>query len=497
VDDNAAAALVLSEQLQELGFAVQTASSGQTAIAVLMAAEAADMPYDFVMMDWLMPGMDGLETVRAIRGAHIRSAPFVLMVTAHRRQDLVKGAALLGIEHVLSKPVNSSLLVNTMMQLLGLALEPALQTPTSAPSTLESQLVALRGARILLVEDNDINQLVACEMLRSVGLEVELASDGQGAVHMVQARHADQQPYDMVLMDMQMPVMDGITATQLIRCQYPARELPIVAMTANAMQADRERCLQAGMTGFVTKPIAADELWQALLAGIKVRAGLGAAPPVQPESTAQEPAADAAVLAPALMDALRRIPELQVDQGLLRTLHRPALYLSMLRKFVASQADALVRIRQHLASANWAEAERAAHTLKGVCGTLGALRLQDSAATLEVSLRQGGDAAARVLALNDTEARLQALVQAIQQTPGLLPVRVALAADALSDAERQLAAQVVEQIKACLVQDDASAVELWETHAQILRPLHPRWEAIEAALTGFEFDAAQLLLQSP
>ena len=486
VDDNSAAAQLLSEQLQELGFSVQTANSGLAAIEALKQAA-----YDFVMLDWLMPGMDGLETVRAIRGAHIRSAPFVLMVTAHRRHELVKGAALLGIEHVLSKPVNSSLLVNTMMQLLGLASESTLALTAAAPSTLESQLGALRGARILLVEDNEINQLVACEMLRSVGLEVELASDGQSAVQMVQARHADQQPYDMVLMDMQMPVMDGITATQLIRRQYPAQELPIVAMTANAMQADRERCLQAGMNGFVTKPIAADELWLALLDGIKVRAGLGAPLPAPQQAAGEEP------VDPALVECLRRIPDLQVDQGLQRTLHKPALYLSMLRKFVASQAEALTRIRHCLANDELAVAERMAHSLKSVCGNLGALRLQASASTLEVVLRPAGSASERAEALNDTEALLGSLVQALRHTPGLLPDRVVLAEHALSEAERQLASQVLAQIKAFLEQDDASAVELWETHARILRPVQGCWDAIEAALVAFDFDTALLHLNAP
>ena len=324
-----------------------------------------------------------------------------------------------------------------------------------------------------------------------LGLEVELASDGQSAVQMVQARHADQQPYDMVLMDMQMPVMDGITATQLIRRQYPAQELPIVAMTANAMQADRERCLQAGMNGFVTKPIAADELWLALLDGIKVRAGLGAPLPAPQQAAGEEP------VDPALVECLRRIPDLQVDQGLQRTLHKPALYLSMLRKFVASQAEALTRIRHCLANDELAVAERMAHSLKSVCGNLGALRLQASASTLEVVLRPAGSASERAEALNDTEALLGSLVQALRHTPGLLPDRVVLAEHALSEAERQLASQVLAQIKAFLEQDDASAVELWETHARILRPVQGCWDAIEAALVAFDFDTALLHLNAP
>jgi predicted ATPase/signal transduction histidine kinase/CheY-like chemotaxis protein len=363
---------------------------------------------------------------------------------------------------------------------------------SSRPSALESLLGPLRGARILLVEDNEINQLVAGEMLRGVGLAVDVAADGQQAVAQVQARHIENHPYDLVLMDMQMPVMDGVTATRRIRRRHTAQELPIVAMTANAMPLDRARCLDAGMNGFVTKPVNADELWQALLTWVKIREGLGA--PAQPRAR-DDNAREAQAADPALWSHLRAIAGLDVTQGLMRTLQKPALYTAMLRKLVTSQQDVAARIQQCLDAGDSAGAEWLAHTLKGVCGNLGATRLQDSADVLEACLRNDAQAPERAAALADTQAQLQALMQALRQAPGLMPAQASTLPDTpLSDAQRQQARSLEQQVRSCLAQYDASAVEIWESHAHLLRPLRPRWQEIETALAGFEFETALQLL---
>ncbi len=492
VDDNASAALVLCEQLSELGFATQQADSGPAALAALEQADNRGRPYDFVLMDWLMPGMDGLQTARAMRARQPGAAPCVLMVTAHRRQELVRAAQELGIAHVLAKPVNSSMLVNTLMQLMGLERPAAPAHQLRRPSARERALAPLRGARILLVEDNEINQQVACEMLRDAGFAVDVVQNGERAVQQVQERHAAALPYDLVLMDMQMPVMDGVTATRLIRKQHAAQDLPIVAMTANAMQADRERCLEAGMNGFVTKPVQADALWQALLDGLRMRPGLGQAPASTAAEVEAETAAGVAQAVPAaaLLASLRQVNGLDVDLGLARTLHKSTLYLSLLRKFVAAQEDAAAHMRQCLARGDPAAAELTAHTLKSVAGHLGAVPLQDSAALLEHCLREGRDATA---ALERTQALLQMLIAALRQTPGLLPHAQAKAA--LSAEEQQTALAALQRIKTCLRADDAGAVELWERHAPLLRALRTDWEPIERAISAFDFDAALSLLE--
>jgi signal transduction histidine kinase/DNA-binding response OmpR family regulator/HPt (histidine-containing phosphotransfer) domain-containing protein len=486
VDDNEAAALILCELLSELGFVVQHVNSGAAALQLLSAGHGGEAPFDFVLMDWQMPGMDGLQTVRALRQLNPATLPLVLMVTAHRRQELIRSAEQLGIEHVLAKPVSGSLLVNTMMQLMGHAPRQRARTPhTQDASALESRMAALRGARILLVEDNEINQLVACELLRDVGLQVDVADNGQVGVNQVHARHIEERPYDMVLMDMQMPVMDGITATRLIRETYGAAELPIVAMTANAMQVDRERCLGAGMTGFVSKPIDPEELWQALLGGVRLRPGLGLVTPVE-RGAGLLPAGE-------LLFALRAVAGLEVGLGLRQCNHNAELYTAMLAKFVKSQAQAVQRMGQALADGDVGTAELLAHTLKGLAASLGAEPLRLRAAELEHRLHAGaGQALAPLLA--QTESQLHLLVTALRGVPGLL-AQAAPPRAALSPSEQVQLQQVVQTLRQMLQQDDSEAAALWQSHAPDLHAALGQAAALEQAINGFDFEEALRLLQ--
>jgi two-component system sensor histidine kinase/response regulator len=490
VDDNEAAALVLTDTLVELGFAVDSVHSGPAALLVLKQAQADAKPYDFVMMDWQMPGMDGLETVREIQQQHIQSVPFVLMVTAHRRLELIQGAEALGIDHVLSKPVSGSSLVNTMMEILGHGQSGHRAAHGSRKESLyENQLAPIRGARILLVEDNEINQQVACEILGAAGFAVEVADNGQIAVNLVQARAAEQLPYDLVLMDMQMPVMDGCTAARLIRETHSAEQFPIVAMTANAMREDREKCLAAGMNAVVTKPINPEDLWKSLLTWVKVREGLGL--PLQVAD-----AAPASGGADALMQGLRAIAELDVDLGLARTANNPDFYAAMLRKFVLAQEDAMLRVRQALALQDFASAERLAHTLRGVAGNLGATVLPARAESLEMALRSAVPGQDFSQVINQTLQALERLITALKDTPGLLQSLSAADVTTLTDADRDSAAVVLESIKKLLAEDDSEAAALWEAHAFQLRALVPNAALIEAAIAGFDYEEALQLLQA-
>ena len=400
VDDNLTAAALLSQTLRDLGFMVSAVHSGSAALHALRAAKSRNAHFAFVLMDWHMPGMDGLQTVTAIRNEFADSSPCILMVTAHRRQELLKGARSVGVECVLSKPVSGSMLINGMMQLAGMQSEVrASNSVTPRAGDWELRLGTVTGARILLVEDNEINQQVACEMLRAAGFAVDLAEHGAVAVQRVQAQIERGEPYDIVLMDMQMPVMDGVTAAQCLRGFVDARTLPIVAMTANAMKADRERCLEAGMNGFVTKPINPEELWRALVTWIAGREGLGV-PATAPEPVLFAQAdmnrivPESALGSPASVEKeaewlarLQLVPSLDVELGLFRCGKRPALLKAMLQRFLESQSDAMERIAQAHASGDSASAERFAHTLRGGAGSLGATALQYAAEALEMSLR--------------------------------------------------------------------------------------------------------------
>ena len=398
VDDHEAVALVLCELLVELGFDARHADSGEAAVRDVLDADRRGEPYDFLLMDWLMPGMDGLEAIRAIQAVRPQAMPLMLMVTAHRREELLGKARQVGVEHVLSKPVSPSLLVDAMMQLIGHApRQPAGTEREAAGRELEAQLAALRGARILVVEDNEINQQIAREVLQDAGFAVDVAENGRVGVNRVHARQAEGAPYDLVLMDMQMPTMDGVSATRLIRESFDAGALPVIAMTANAMPADRERCLAAGMNGFVSKPVNASELCRALLAWIRP------APTPAP--------APAAARAP--LDALRRIDGLEVDRMLADTGIGEALYLKLLRKLADQQAGAIARVEEALRAGDIALATRLAHTLKGAAGGLGARQLEAAAGALEDALRQPATTADLAEAAAAAGARLEALLAAL------------------------------------------------------------------------------------
>jgi two-component system sensor histidine kinase/response regulator len=398
VDDNENARLVLEDMLQGMTFRVAQASSGEQAIALVKQAALRGEPFDVVYLDWRMPGMDGIETARQLKALQLSQAPFIVMATAHSRDEALQEAQQVGIGEVLAKPVSASTLFDTTMGVLG-GQKSAVADARPVVDRSEA-LAALRGARILLVEDNDINQRVASELLQDAGMVVEIAGNGQIALDMAQTNR-----YDLVLMDMQMPVMDGLTATQELRKLYGAAQLPIVAMTANAMQRDRERCLAAGMDDFLAKPIDPEQLTTMVAQWLRPRAGTAAAdapPPVRPAAT---------------LDAggLPVVPGLDTTTGLRRMLGKKPLYLSMLRRWVDSQRDCVPQLRAALDAADWPTAERIAHTAKGLAGNVGADELAKRAAAVENALREHDSLPAVEAHLAAFDAGLQPMMAALAE----------------------------------------------------------------------------------
>ena len=258
VDDNAQARQILSEMLAVMTFRVDEAASGEEAVEMTAAADGEGDGYELLFMDWMMPpGIDGIETAERVASLSLTRHPQVVIVTGHGREEVFRKAATAGIELTLVKPVNPSILFDAAVQALGG--EPE-STQDRGSSTADGQdLAAVQGARVLLVEDNLLNQQVAQELLTDAGFVVDIAENGEVAIDRIQ-----EQPYDAVLMDMQMPVMDGETATRHIREDVRFANLPILAMTANAMAGDRERCLEAGMNDHIAKPIDPEVLFAAL-----------------------------------------------------------------------------------------------------------------------------------------------------------------------------------------------------------------------------------------
>ena len=387
VDDNEAAALGLCSMLSGIGFIAEHVPSGQVCIDMLQQTQDSEKSFEIIMMDWRMPGMDGLQTIETIQKMHLKTSPFILMATAHRCQELVTDAENLGIEHVLRKPVNASELVDTMIQLMRYnSTQQYTNQIHNKPSPSTLNLDAIKGARVLLVEDNAINQEIACELLHSANLLVDVAEDGKISIDLVQARFVEGRPYDIVLMDMQMPVMDGVVATRRIRQSHSSADLPIVAMTANAMKVDRDRCINAGMNAFLTKPIDQDELWRALLEWVKPRQGLGVLKPQATTNNVYFGKNASAFIEPGSQVTVTERAEivgLDLKLALKHMMGKTTLLDKVLRKFLESQESEFATLREAYANGDLATARRLAHSLKGNTASLGATELQHNAELLE------------------------------------------------------------------------------------------------------------------
>jgi two-component system sensor histidine kinase/response regulator len=281
IDDNSQARSVLSSVLTGMTFVVDEAASGAEGIEMVRLAAEAGKPYEIAFVDWQMPEIDGIETGQQIRALpQLAAPPHLVMVTAYGREEVLKRAEENGFENVLIKPVTASTLFEAAAGVLGAEHEASDVVRTGAAFDVSR----MRGVRVLLVEDNELNQEVAKGLLEEAKVTADLAENGEVAVRMVRERD-----YDAVLMDMQMPVMGGIEATQAIRSEPRFHDLPIIAMTANAMAADREKCLEAGMNDHVAKPIDPDELFAVLLRWTKPRDAQGALAKPAPLKKTREP----------------------------------------------------------------------------------------------------------------------------------------------------------------------------------------------------------------
>jgi signal transduction histidine kinase/DNA-binding response OmpR family regulator/HPt (histidine-containing phosphotransfer) domain-containing protein len=368
VDDVAQARHVLTDMLSGLSIAVTGVDSGAAALAEFEAAQREGRPYDAVFLDWMMPGMDGLETARRIgqlsAGASVK--PRLVMVTAYGREDVIGGAVAGGIDTLITKPVSASSLLDTVRRLFANA--PPLRTPVPAEPP-SAPIAALAGARILLAEDNRLNQEVALALLAEAGMKIDVVADGEAAVSRVREHE-----YDAVLLDMQMPVMDGLDAARAIRALPGRDKLPLIAMTANAMPEDRERCLAAGMNDHIAKPFDPARLWEILQRWIGPRAALPAAP------------TPAAAPASASVQVPRDIAGLDVRGSLQRLGGREALYVTVLKMFVSGQGGSADQIREALVTGDAGEARQAAHALRGAAANIGAQALADAAGSIESAL---------------------------------------------------------------------------------------------------------------
>ncbi|OIP47468.1 MAG: hypothetical protein AUK31_07055 [Fibrobacteres bacterium CG2_30_45_31] len=359
VDDNSTAREVIAEYLKAFNFQVTQAASG------FEAMKLADGSHDLFILDWKMPGINGIETWRRIRAKLGAKKAHVIMATAYGKDEVIAEAESEGIEKILTKPIGPSILLNTIMEMHGTkAVTIKLNKKKVLPGFDE-----IRGASILLVEDNQINQLVCRELLEGEGFWVDIADNGRIAVDMV-----FKGAYDAVLMDLQMPELDGYTAAEEIRAGGNGKSVPIIALSADVMEGTREQVLAAGMNDYITKPIYPGELYEILVKWI--------APGERPRFVSTSIGAEA------FDDEFStNLKSFDVRSALLRIGGKRELYQEILAKFRDSYSDFMKKIRPLIKEGDRRTLMRHFHTLKGVAGNIGANDIHFIAKTLEAKLK--------------------------------------------------------------------------------------------------------------
>lgn len=486
VEDNDASREVLEVMTRSFGFDVVSVDRAAAGLHVLLAAAATDEPFDALLTDWMMPGMDGLELAREVHKSPQISHIRVIMITAFGRGEEVRRATGVDIDAVIHKPVQQSVLFDTMMEVFGHTVED----DRHQRSGLIPTVMDFPGVEVLLVEDNEINQEVATHLLVDVGIAVDIANNGHEAIAAVKRKS-----FTLVLMDMQMPELDGYGATREIRKTISMDDLPIIAMTAHAMKGDREKCLEAGMNDYVTKPIEPAELYAALS-----RWTVGRVPAVGDGPGAAAPATSE--VEQGMATRATQTGVLDVPAALARLRGNDQLFGRLLRSFRDGHSNTVADVRAALDQSRIEDATRHAHTLKGLAGNLSAVSLEVAARELETSLAAGR--------LSDIDALLDQVQRATVDTLDAIAEyeRQALgdsdtprATDAPTDGGQVETADSltpdIRRLAGLLAEFDADAQDLAEALQPRLAGLGVDAEvtALGDAIAAFEFDDAHASLK--
>jgi CheY-like chemotaxis protein len=512
VDDNATSRDILQEMLESFTFEVTVAASGPEGITELESAKE-DRPFELVVMDWKMPGMDGIEASRRIKDHEgLSKIPAIVLVTAYGREEIMQQAEEVGLEGFLLKPVNPSMLFDTIIQAFGEEVPETSRVVQRYEQEAET-LEHIRGANVLLVEDNEINQQVAMEILQGAGLNVTVANDGQEGVDA--AMHKQ---YDAILMDIQMQVMDGYAATRRIRkwefgmrnkngkdsdlkseIRNPKSEIkgvPIIAMTAHAMAGDEEKSLKAGMNGHVAKPIDPDQLFSTLQKWIK---------PIEERSQVQAP--EAPVEGPEPDQALgedelpESLPGFDLAAGLSRLMGNKRLYRKLLLDFGANYGGVATEISQALEIKDIKQAHSLVHNLKGLAGNLEATNLQTAAIEMEKLVRGQAEKVTSDKKLKRKFAELENAIQHALDAVGTLgptadKKTMASNKEAIASVPPELIPKITESIKAAVELGDVMKIKsIAEELKSESDAMGPFCDELVQLAEDFDFDGIQKLIK--
>jgi two-component system sensor histidine kinase/response regulator len=366
VDHNENSLQILKGYLESFALDVKVADNSEDAMNLVRAATDEGKPFGLVVIDCKMPEMNGIEVARKLREVtFLTFRPKVLLISSSDQEELLRHIDDQLVDGILAKPFQHAKLLDAVTKVSGRGVLSSGKFKILSEQLNPELISQIRGANLLLVEDNEINRQVAQEMLQGFGLDVTIAENGEEAIALL-----NEAQFDGVLMDMQMPVMDGVTATRLIRSNPKFSKLPIIALTANVMVTEQSEFLEAGITDYIGKPIDPDRMVATLAKWVR---------PSQP--AASVPASK--TIQDSVSDQLPDLPGINVTESVRRIGGNVKLYYSLLDNFRTNQRNFTSGFREALAANDRDTAERLAHTLKGIAGTLGAGKLQDSAALLE------------------------------------------------------------------------------------------------------------------
>lgn len=491
VDNNGPACSMTQNMLNSMQFRAECASSSSEAFAMLWQADSED-PFKIVLMDWRLPGMDGVEATWRLRTElNLIHLPPVFITTTLGRSEVLQQAEKAGAVGVIFKPVNKTILFESIMEAL-LGKTPSIHRPPAAISSLERHAqTSFPGARVLVVEDNPINQQVARELLEGAKVEVTAVNNGLEALKAVEASGRTP-PFDLVILDLQMPEMDGYETARRLRADPRNSNMPIVAMTAHVMAEERQRCLDAGMNDHMSKPIEVDKFFSALSRWMPSYGKEESQ--VQKDLRSEEKDSVIGRRTPSVAEGAIFLPGIDAEVALGRLGNNERLYVKLLNQFLAYYSNTKSQFQTALDSGDMAGAQRVAHTLKGLAGSIGASGLADESARLEASFDDND--LSEIIAYADKcfeeLSKVQDTLRQAFAAEESKTVKNDSAVLALTSEQKKRKNELLQQLIALLQEDDAEAVALFGNNSQEFATLlqGESFGRLQRNISRFQFEEA-------
>lgn len=471
VDDNPMAGEIMKEYMENMGATVELAASGNQAIE-LIQKNSSESPYQLLLIDWNMPELDGMETVKCINTlSEIKMKPLVILVTAYDLEEMKKSAQGLGIAAFLTKPISQSSLYDTIVNIFAKDLSIS-QKEVPQYETISS----LYGVRILLAEDNEVNQQIACELLQNQGCKVAISNNGYQAV---QRFKNGTEAYDLIFMDIQMPEMDGFEATKQIREIDP--QIPIIAMTARNMYEEKEKCYQAGMNDHIAKPIDPELLMEMVAKWAKTKntSNLKDYPKIRPDKSEES-----------AVNSCDAIYGVDTKMGIYRLSGNKDLYDKLLYNFATEQIEIVEKIKNNLD--DYVLLQNQAHQLKGVSGNIGATKIYQLSSELERM-------AELHCPLNDLKVAAEAVAHEFQKVSAEIMLAATKKKQVISTEEiyNENTDEIILKLAGMLKKGDVESIAYFNKINPALRNIlgENLFQTIDAYIARYEFDEAEVVLR--